>query len=283
MTKDQKLIKIACKEFLMNIVKESEILNEKLSFFQKTLLYDAIREMSYDEVLSLLINNGNKITTEQKREFESKTKKAMKYGAAATAGTYGIRKGAQYYRAMKQTVPAAIDSFKDASGRINKDAESAAKKANDVAKKAAKKVNKTLKKGEKEVVAKVTKPSKNIIKKAKILPKLAKDTFSNTRKVAKTMAKPGWKKSLVSAVGGLFLYRKLSDPCLRKNIGDKQGQLACRLEAVKKVINQLNNQMAKCANSNNPAKCRSKIQNEIIKWQRKYQELNVQYSKKFRK
>jgi len=273
MTKDQKLIKIACKEFLMNIVKESEILNEKLSFFQKTLLYDAIREMSYDEVLSLLINNGNKISTEQKREFEGKTKKAMKYGAAATAGTYGIRKGAQYYRAMKQTVPAARDSFKDASGRINKDA----------AKKAAKKVNKTLKKGEKEVVAKVTKPSKNIIKKAMILPKLAKDTFSNTRKVAKTMAKPGWKKSLVSAVGGLFLYRKLSDPCVRKNIGDKQGQLACRLEAVKKVINQLNNQMAKCANSNNPAKCRSKIQNEIIKWQRKYQKLNVQYSKNFRK
>jgi len=71
---DLKLFEISCKETLMNIVKESKVLDEKLSFFQKVLLYDKIKEMSVHEVTSLLF------------EFESKTARNVKYGAAGVAG-----------------------------------------------------------------------------------------------------------------------------------------------------------------------------------------------------
>jgi hypothetical protein len=55
---DLKLFENSCKETLMTIVKESETLNKKLTFFQKTLLYDKIKEMSLHEVQSLLFEDG---------------------------------------------------------------------------------------------------------------------------------------------------------------------------------------------------------------------------------
>lgn len=57
--KDLKFFENACKETLMDIVKESESLNKKLTFFQKTLLYDKIKEMSLHEVTSLLFEDGS--------------------------------------------------------------------------------------------------------------------------------------------------------------------------------------------------------------------------------
>ena len=92
MNKDSKLIELSCKEVLMNIVKESKSLDKKLSFFQKTLLFDKIKEMKYEKVIGLLFNEGVEVTSEQKREFESKTKRAAKYGTAAVAGSYGAKK-----------------------------------------------------------------------------------------------------------------------------------------------------------------------------------------------
>lgn len=77
---DKKILEIACKEVLMNIVKESETLNKKLTFFEKTLLYDKISQMNYKDVLRLLY-------TEQKRDQESILSKNVKYAAAGYAGS----------------------------------------------------------------------------------------------------------------------------------------------------------------------------------------------------
>ncbi len=212
MTKDQKLIEIACKEFLMNIVKESEILNEKLSFFQKTLMYDRIREMSYNEILSLLINNGKKITTEQKEEFESKTKKIAKYGAA---GYVGRKIG------MRAIGKAPI----------------------------------------------------------KVLGKKVMSGGKKTQKIGLLGTKGGIRGAL-GAVAGLYLFRKLSDPCVRHNIGDSKGQAACKLEACKKVINQIKSDMSRCNKTENPTKCKSKLNSELIKWQTRYQQYLIQKNTK---
>ena len=221
MTKDQKLIKIACKEFLMNIVKESEILNEKLSFFQKTLLYDAIREMSYDEVLSLLINNGNKISTEQKREFESKTKKAAKYGAAAAGGAYLLKR----------------------TGSLSK-----------IPKKVAKAVKWSMEKpGE-----------------------------MKTFRLQKAGVRTGIRGAL-GAVAAIYLFRKLSDPCVRKNIGNKEAQIECKMEAIKKVISEIKSDIGKCNSTSDPMKCKKKLNKELIKWETKYQQYLIQRNKSKRK
>ncbi len=235
MTKDQKLIKIACKEFLMNIVKESEILNEKLSFFQKTLLYDAIREMSYDEVLSVLINDGKKVTTEQKREFESNAKKAAKYGAVAGAGAYLV----------KRRIPTK-------------------------AYRTAKLVAKHPKKGTKKVVGaiKKTKPYK-----------LAKWFMQSPGELKHFRLQKGGTraaiKGIIAGVGALYLFRKLSDPCVRKNIGNKKAQYECKLAAIKKIISEIKADLDKCSATSDPEKCRKKVGKEIIKWQTKYQQMLV--------
>ena len=57
-SRDLKLFENACKETLIDIVKESKYLDKKLTFFQKTILYDKIKEMSLHEVTSLLFEDG---------------------------------------------------------------------------------------------------------------------------------------------------------------------------------------------------------------------------------
>ena len=69
--RDLKLFENACKETLIDIVKESKSLNKKLTFFQKTLLYDKIKEMSLHEITSLLFEDG---------------KTAAQYGGAVYVG-----------------------------------------------------------------------------------------------------------------------------------------------------------------------------------------------------
>ena len=66
MNKDSKLIEVSCKEHLMNVVKESKNLDKKLSFFQKTLLYDKIKDTIYDDALVLQGKNGFVATTKSK-------------------------------------------------------------------------------------------------------------------------------------------------------------------------------------------------------------------------
>lgn len=239
MNKDSKLIELSCKEVLMGIVKESKSLDKKLSFFQKTLLFDKIKEMKYEKVIGLLFNKGVEVTSEQKREFESKTKRAAKYGAAATVGAYGIQKGIQYGR----------------SGKAAKDL---------------------------LTPAVVGKPGSRAYAKSIKYAKANKPSFKAIRGAAKELRKSGaikkpagWKAAL-GAVAGLYLYRKLSDPCVRKNLGNKQAQMACKMEAIKKVVSQIKSDIGKCSGAADPIKCKKKLSSELIKWQTKYQQYLVQ-------
>lgn len=111
MTRDDKLLEISCKEMLMNIVKESESLNNKLTFFQKTLLYDKIREMSLNEVLSILY---------EQNPDETGGSKALKYGAAAAGGFYGgkVAAGKGVKILGRQIIKPRYKSFKFAGGGI---------------------------------------------------------------------------------------------------------------------------------------------------------------------
>lgn len=232
MGRDRKLIEMACREFLMNVVQESDVLNEKLTFHQKAMLYDKIMDMKYVDMISVLVNNGKKITTEQKREFESKTKKAAKYGATATVGTYGVRKAAVYGKA-------AVKAGKD--------------------------MGKDLKNFKKYTSGKKVPLSQY----PGALKRMAQDTRSYVK--AGGIKKPGWKKSTIAAVGLLYLYRKLTDLCARKHIGNKEAQMRCKMDGIKKITNEIKSNISKCESTSNPAKCKQKLNAELIKWQTKYQ------------
>jgi len=82
---DKKLFEISCREMLMEIVKESDSINKQLSFSQKILLFDKIKEMPLTEVLSLLFEGA--------REIETKDERDTKYGTAMTAGALTARYG----------------------------------------------------------------------------------------------------------------------------------------------------------------------------------------------
>jgi len=212
MSNDSKLIELSCKEFLMGVVKESTVLDEKLSFFQKTLLFDKIKEMDYNTVISLLFNDGKEITSEQKREFESKTKKVAKYGAAALVGRQAG-------------------------------------------------------------LAKIGKASFPLITKGKPM---------SQRNIGKLGTKGGIRGAL-AGIGAMYLYRKLSDPCVRHNLGNKEAQLACKSAAANKVATQIKNNMAQCSNAANPEKCKQKLSKEAIRWQTKFQQNLVASNKQPRK
>jgi len=217
MNKDSKLIELSCKEVLMSIVKESKSLDKKISFFQKTLLFDKIKEMKYEKVIGLLFNkNGMEVTTEQKNEFESKTKKIAKYGAA---GYVGRKIG--------------LNRIGGAPIKV---------------------LGKTLKKGKGGLG----------------------DYAGYGQRKSGLLGTKGGLTGAAAAIAGLFLYRKLSDPCVRKNLGNKQAQVACKMEAIKKVIAQIKSDIGKCSGAADPIKCKKKLSSELIKWQTKYQQYLVQ-------
>jgi hypothetical protein len=253
MNKDSKLIELSCKEVLMNIVKESKSLDKKLSFFQKTLLFDKIKEMKYEKVIGLLFNkNGMEVTTEQKNEFESKTKKTAKYGTAAIGGGYVakrvgdsiINKKLSNLKGLKDKLNATINFSQNAS--------------------------------------EVAKAKQNLAKVDNQIKELGKQTLKRTGKLTKFIPKYSkgasgrGVKGAIAAVAGLYLYRKLSDPCIRKNLGNKQAQIACKMEAIKRVISQIKSDIGKCSGASDPIKCRQKLSKELIKWQTKYQQYLVQ-------
>lgn len=91
---DKKLFEISCREQLLEIVKESDIINKSLTFTQKILLFDKIKEMPFQEVYNLLFQN------EGAREIETKDERDTKYGAAMTAGgvaAHAFKKGGAKY------------------------------------------------------------------------------------------------------------------------------------------------------------------------------------------
>jgi len=76
---------------------------------------------------------------------------------------------------------------------------------------------------------------------------------------------------MMSALAGMFLYRKLSDPCFRKHPTDKNARLMCSAEAIKKVMGQIKGQMGQCAEASDPIGCKKKLQGELTKWNQKLQ------------
>ena len=75
------------------------------------------------------------------------------------------------------------------------------------------------------------------------------------------------------AIAALYLYKKLSDPCIRQCKTDRDCIKKCRLDAINKTINGLRNQMSACKDTANPVKCETKVKKEISKWQDKAREV----------
>jgi hypothetical protein len=214
---DSKILEMACKDYLLAAVTNSASLRKKLTFAEQVKLTEHVMSMSYKDLVSVLFYEGKNITTEKITDFEGKTKKALKYGAAGFVGR-----------------------------KIGKTAIGGAP---------LKALGFTLKKGS---------------------------------GVADRMTHGGTKGGFLGALGGVglfYLYRKLTDPCVRaslsiKNIGHRKlAKHECQAAAAKKVISTISSDLSKCAESSNPEKCRRKLQSEIMKWRKRYQKELIEISK----
>jgi hypothetical protein len=77
---DRDMITEAGRDYMLDIVLESNILKDKLSFKQHLLLCDTVVNLPYEKVVRLLF-------TEDIRAFEGKFGKFLKYSIAAIAGS----------------------------------------------------------------------------------------------------------------------------------------------------------------------------------------------------
>lgn len=262
MNKDRKLIEEATKIMLLDIIKESKVLKKKLSLSQIIEMGRFVTQLPYKESVKLLLGL-DKITTEQVKKYESKTKRNAKYAAAGVVGGTALR------RAYGVRTGQAL--FSD----VHPDDARAAKRA------------KWLKNIENPGMPNAPK-LKNVARSKGIVNKVKSGVFNtgktishNAEVAAKTVGKKAAPKGAFSAgvrgaaaaMGALYLYRKLSDPCERKFF-DKAGKIACKKAAIQKVIGQLNNQMRQCGNTSNPEKCIAKYKKDITTWQNRLRELN---------
>jgi len=205
---DRKLLKEVCKEYILRSVVNSKKLREKISFSEQVSLIEFVKSLPYKDLVSLIEYDGMKITNEQIRDFESKTKKALKYGtAAAIGGSIGGAKGG--YKALKKPATKL--------GQIGK---------------------------------------------------IAKVPFQALRK--------GLKGATI-AVALMYLYRKISDPCVRKAIRNPDGvgrrltKHQCQAEAAKRVIDSIKSEIPKCNDTKNPEKCIRKLEDIMSVWKKRYQ------------
>ena len=76
---DRNLILNICQEVMLDVVKESSLVREQLTFKQHIGLCEYVTNMSYQESVEMLYEFGV-------RDFESKFGAAVKYGAAAIIG-----------------------------------------------------------------------------------------------------------------------------------------------------------------------------------------------------
>jgi hypothetical protein len=88
MTNDKKLFEISCRETLLEIVKDSEVINKNLTFYQKVLLFDKIKVMPLKEIVELFFQEA--------REIETKDERDTKYGAAMVAGGVAAKMAGKY-------------------------------------------------------------------------------------------------------------------------------------------------------------------------------------------
>ena len=80
----------------------------------------------------------------------------------------------------------------------------------------------------------------------------------------------------------LYLYRKLTDTCIRSCFRKfplskqrKICKLECQLEAAKKMERDIRSEISKCSQFQYADKCEKKLQKEYIKWAKRVQKLQV--------
>jgi len=212
MSSDDKIFEGALKLFLLDVIKESKVLENNLKKDEIIEMGIEVNNMKLSECVSIILNLPQNATIEEIREEEGNFKKAVKYTAAAAGGAYAI------------THPEKMKAIGSA----------------------------------------ITHPKK--------IKAIGKDIIFSD-KFRKT-------KGAAAAVAGLYLYRKLSDPCVRKGLlhihkpaERREVVKKCRMEAARKVINQLRKNMGGCVNASNPPKCKAKYAKEIEKWNKKLAEI----------
>lgn len=262
MSNDSKLIEEVTKIMLLDIVKESKILKKKLSLSEIIEVGRFVTQLPYHESVRLLLGL-DKITTEQVKKYESKTKRNAKYTAAGIAGgtalrrAYGVRTGQALFSDIHPDDARAAKRAKWLKKMENPNMPDAPK---------LKKVSHV-----KGTINKAKASASNIGKNASYNTKVI--TKNVGKKLAPKSAFGAGVKGAAAAMGALYLYRKLSDPCERKFF-NKEGKIACKKAAIQKVIGQLNSQMKQCGNTSNPQKCVAKYRKDITTWQNRLRELN---------
>ena len=79
-----------CKLFLKDLVNESKVIKESLTFPEHLEMYKKVSEMSEDEMISLVFFEGEVLTEEKIQALKSKIAKAASLGFAAIAGGIGV-------------------------------------------------------------------------------------------------------------------------------------------------------------------------------------------------
>jgi hypothetical protein len=66
----------------------------------------------------------------------------------------------------------------------------------------------------------------------------------------------------------LMRYRQIKDPCIRQHKygHGQEGIIKCNIAAAESTINYAKSEIGKCGNSQDPEKCRKKLDKIIIKW-----------------
>lgn len=83
---DKKLLDQSCKRVLLDLVIDNKVLKENVSFKEHVNICKKITNMTYEESISYVFNNGKLLTELGIRDFEGKFKKFIKYSFAAIAG-----------------------------------------------------------------------------------------------------------------------------------------------------------------------------------------------------
>ena len=98
----------------------------------------------------------------------------------------------------------------------------------------------------------------------------------------------GMPKRLSPAVGMLVLYlfRKFTDPCYQKcfkKFGQskirKQCKAQCHVDASQAIVNDIQKEIEKCENTQNPLSCERKLNKQYITWSKKLQTYMVTLQK----
>lgn len=82
------------------------------------------------------------------------------------------------------------------------------------------------------------------------------------------MPAKGGIRGAIAGVALLYLFRKLTDPCVRASKGSTKKKYQCYAAASSKVLQTLASEKSRCSKTTDPAKCREKIKKETTKWQK---------------